>query len=129
MSSNLPLEILIAGTGSRISEEFNAPAIAVTCSALRTCYRDELRRLSHLFDFPVTVTFILLSMKDREQLKERSTIRAANEQHYMKSRMVDSQLDLLEAPTDESDVTIVDSSQPKEKMPDDVFAIIDGIYT
>ncbi|KAJ5701319.1 hypothetical protein N7488_008867 [Penicillium malachiteum] len=105
----------------------NASAIAVTCSALCTCYRDELRRLSHLFDFPVTVTFILLSMKDREGLKERSTIRAANEQHYMKSGMVDSQLDLLEAPTDESDVTIVDASQPKERMLDDVFGIFHAI--
>ena len=102
-------------------------SFSCTCSALRTCYRDELRRLSQVFDFPVTVTFILLSTQDRTQLKKRLTIRTAQEQHYMKSSMVDSQLDLLEAPTDESDVIVVDSSQAKEKMLDEVVDVVNRV--
>ncbi|KAJ6024668.1 hypothetical protein N7540_005465 [Penicillium herquei] len=135
MANNLPLQDsdrwdwLAHIRGAVMDRLLNstAPALAVTCSALRTCYRDELRRLSHLFDFPVTVTFILLATEDRKQLKERLTIRTANEEHYMKSSMVDSQLDLLEAPTDEFDVTIVDSSQSKEKMLDDVIKIVNTV--
>ncbi|OGM48883.1 NRPS-like enzyme [Aspergillus bombycis] len=104
-----------------------APAVVVTCSALRTIYRDELRRLSRLFDFPVNVTFLMLSIKDRAQLKDRLVARSAKEGHYMSSAMVDSQLDTLEGPSDsESDVISLDSDQPMEKMIQGVEDVVQG---
>lgn len=92
-----------------------APAVAVTCSALRTVYRDELRRIPQLLDFPVTVTFLMLAT-GREQLKDRIDLRSIEEDHYMKSFMVDSQIDLLELPADEQDVVVIDSGMGKEQM-------------
>lgn len=102
----------------------DTPAVAVTCSALRTVYRDELRRLSDMFDFPVTVTFLFLSLPDRQQLKDRLT---ARENHYMKSTMVDSQLDLLEDPTDEPDVLVLDASRGREEVLGDVVRAAEDI--
>ncbi|RAL12493.1 acetyl-CoA synthetase-like protein [Aspergillus homomorphus CBS 101889] len=107
-----------------------APAVAVTCSALRTVYRDELRRLSDLFDFPVTVTFVLLSVLNGEQLKERVAARSAVEAHYMQAKMVESQLHTLESPgPSESDVIVLDSSRSKEKMIQDVEETGGGILS
>ncbi|PWY88879.1 acetyl-CoA synthetase-like protein [Aspergillus sclerotioniger CBS 115572] len=81
--------------------------VAVTCSTLRTVYRDELRRLADLLDFPVTVTFLLLVVRDREELKGRMVGR---EGHYMPEGMVDSQVDLLEEPLmSEGDVITLDA--------------------
>ncbi|KAJ5664684.1 hypothetical protein N7462_011497 [Penicillium macrosclerotiorum] len=135
MASNLPLQdsdrwdwlAHIRGAVMDRLLHSEIPAVAVTCSALRTVYRDELRRLSQLFDFPVTVTFLFLSSQDREQLKQRMVARFATENHYMKSTMVDSQLDLLEDPTDEPDVFVLDSSQPREQMLDNVVDTARGI--
>ncbi|KJK62622.1 Male sterility protein [Aspergillus parasiticus SU-1] len=105
-----------------------APAVVVTCSALRTIYRDELRRLSRLFDFPVNVTFLMLSIKDRAQLKDRLIARSAKEDHYMSSAMVDSQLDTLESPSgSESDVILLDSDQPMKQMLRGVEDIVQGL--
>ncbi|GLB11781.1 putative NRPS-like protein biosynthetic cluster [Aspergillus tubingensis] len=109
-------------------QQTTAPAVAVTCSALRTVYRDELRRLSQLLDFPVTVTFLLLSADDRETLKERMVARLAKEDHYMRSTMVDSQLDILEQPTlSEGDVLTVDASQDKAQMLRQVEETVRGL--
>lgn len=109
-------------------QQTTAPAVAVTCSALRTVYRDELRRLSQLLDFPVTVTFLLLSVDDRETLKERMVARLAKEDHYMRSTMVDSQLDILEQPTlSEGDVLTVDASQDKAQMLRQVEETVRGL--
>ncbi|KAL5360888.1 hypothetical protein BJX96DRAFT_184864 [Aspergillus floccosus] len=97
----------------------DAPVLAVTCSALRTVYRDELRRLTRLLEYPVNVNFLLLEItKDnREGLRDRILARSAKEAHYMKSAMVDSQLDILERPSwAESDVVIFDASQDKERV-------------
>lgn len=105
----------------------DTPAVIVTCSALRTIYRDELRKLNQLFDFPVTVSFVLLSISDKAQLVERMNERSAIEQHYMKSFMVESQLGLLELPVDEDDVTLLDSSQSREQMLDEVVAVVQNI--
>lgn len=124
MANNLPLQdsdrwdwlAHIRGAVMDRLQHTTAPAIAVTCSALRTAYRDELRRVSQLFDFPVTVTFLMLSIEDRARLKDRMVARAAVEEHYMKSSMVDSQLDLLESSVDESDVIILDSGLSQSKM-------------
>ncbi|CAG8895324.1 unnamed protein product [Penicillium egyptiacum] len=104
-----------------------SPALAVTCSALRIVYRDELRRLSQLLDFPVTVTFLFLSVDNRQDLKDRVVARSEAEDHYMKSSMLDSQLDLMEDPTDEPDVLVLDSTQSKAKMIEDVVEVVKRI--
>ncbi|CAG8289918.1 unnamed protein product [Penicillium salamii] len=94
-----------------------APAIAVTCSALRTVYRDELRRLPQLLNFPVMVTFLYLSIENEAQLKERLISRSANEAHYMQSTMVESQLAIQEPPSNlESDVVALDATRSKEEV-------------
>ncbi|GKZ72631.1 putative NRPS-like protein biosynthetic cluster [Aspergillus niger] len=109
-------------------QQTTAPAIAVTCSALRTVYRDELRRLSQLLDFPVTVTFLLLSVHDRETLKKRMVERLAKEEHYMRSTMVDSQMDILEEPRlSEGDVIIVNAGQNKAQMLQQVEETVRGL--
>ncbi|KAJ6183713.1 hypothetical protein N7519_005014 [Penicillium mononematosum] len=137
MAKNMPLQdsdrwdwlAHIRGAVMDRLQRSDSPALAVTCSALRTVYRDELRRLSQLFDFPVTVTFLFLSVPDREDLKDRVVARSETENHYMKSSMVDSQLDLMEDPTDEPDVLVLDSTQPKAKMIEDVVDMVQGILT
>ncbi|RAK95922.1 NRPS-like enzyme [Aspergillus ibericus CBS 121593] len=102
--------------------------VAVTCSALRTVYRDELRRLSDLLDFPVAVTFLLLSIRDREQLKKRMVDRSAMEDHYMQSSMVDSQLAILEEPMlSEGDVITLDAGRDKADMLEEVKGVVQGI--
>ncbi|KAJ5739371.1 hypothetical protein N7533_012155 [Penicillium manginii] len=105
----------------------DAKAVTVTCSALRTVYRDELRRLNHLFDFPVTVSFLLLTINDKALLTERMNRRSATEQHYMKSSMVASQLDLLEIPVDEDDVVMLDSSRPRDEVLGDVVQTVQNV--
>ncbi|KAJ5344664.1 NRPS-like enzyme [Penicillium brevicompactum] len=125
MAENIPLEdndrwewiAHIRGALMDRLQHSTAPAIAVTCSALRTVYRDELRRLPQLLDFPVMVTFLRLSIADEAQLKERLVTRSANESHYMHSTMVESQLAIQEAPSMlESDVITVDATQSKTKV-------------
>ncbi|KAJ5105844.1 hypothetical protein NUU61_003191 [Penicillium alfredii] len=49
---------------------------------------------------------------------------SAAEQHYMKSSMVDSQLDLLEDPVDETDFVVLDSSQSRENMLESVVQTV-----
>lgn len=135
MANNIPLQDCdrwdwlahIRGAVMDRVQHSTAPAIAVTCSALRTVYRDELRRVSQLFDFPVTVTFVMLSIQDRTQLKDRMIARSAAEQHYMTSAMVDSQLDLLEDPIDESDVIVLDSRQSRDKMLEALIEAVRGV--
>ncbi|KAJ5528079.1 hypothetical protein N7513_012238 [Penicillium frequentans] len=104
----------------------SAPAVAVTCSALRTVYRDELRRLLQLLDLPVTITFVLLHVGDKSVLKDRVVEREADG-HYMKSAMVDSQVELLEMPSDEGDVVVVDSGVGKEEMLENVVRVVQNV--
>jgi len=85
MANNLPLEDsdrwewLAHIRGAVMDRLLNSPtpAVAVTCSALRTAYRDELRRLGQLLDIPVTVTLLLLSIRDKALLKRRVAERDA----------------------------------------------------
>lgn len=135
MANNLPLQdsdrwdwfAHIRGAVMDRLQHSTAPAIVVTCSALRTAYRDELRRLSQLLEFPVTVTFLMLSVEDGALLKDRMVSRAAVEEHYMKSSMVDSQLDLLECPVDESDVIFLDSSRTQDEIIEEVLEAVRDI--
>jgi carbohydrate kinase (thermoresistant glucokinase family) len=132
MVNNLPLEDsdrcewLAHIRGAVMDRLLNSstPAVAVTCSALRTAYRDELRRLGQLLNFPITVTFLLLSIQDEAHLKMRMAKRRAAGLSYMKCLMVDSQLELLEEPVDENDVILIDSSQEKENVLDIVVETV-----
>ncbi|KAK1141640.1 putative NRPS-like protein biosynthetic cluster [Aspergillus melleus] len=112
----------------QLQQHCDLPGLVVTCSALRTVYRDHLRRLSELFDFPVGVTFVLLDIQNKEKLEDRLVARSEGEGHYMASAMVDSQLNLLEEPDmSEGDVIRVDSSQGKWDMLRDVEETVKGI--
>ncbi|PLB52351.1 acetyl-CoA synthetase-like protein [Aspergillus steynii IBT 23096] len=112
----------------RLQQHRDIPGLVVTCSALRTVYRDRLRRLSELFDFPVGVTFLLLDIHDKEKLEDRLVARSEGEGHYMAASMVDSQLELLEEPDmSEGDIIRVNSSQGKWDMLRDVEARANSI--
>jgi carbohydrate kinase (thermoresistant glucokinase family) len=70
---------------------WKAPAVLVTCSALKATYRDELRKLNELAG--IKTVFLLLATEDKDGLKDRVSRR---EGHYMDSSMVDSQLAVFE---------------------------------
>lgn len=110
----------IASTGAR--------GAIVTCSALRTTYRDELRKLSELFkdDVNVIIRFIFLDTgDDSDALVQRLQRRQG---HYMKPGMVKSQIEILEQPTEsESDIVPVDAKQSKEEVLREVEEIIRDI--
>lgn len=92
----------------------NAPAVLVTCSALRVAYRDELRKITSEGDFDVR---FLLLLGDEGVLKQRTTIRHEQEGHYMKAEMVPGQLALLEAPEEgEVDIVPIDSQKDKGEV-------------
>ncbi|KAL2814280.1 hypothetical protein BJX63DRAFT_392630 [Aspergillus granulosus] len=104
-------------------------AVVVTCSALKKIYRDQLRSLAYLLEFPVNVTFIHLSVgkEGRGELKERLLVRSKEEGHYMEQGMVDSQLAVLESPKDEGDVVVVDAIRGKEEVLEEVDGIVKGV--
>lgn len=89
----------------------SVPAMAVTCSALRTDDRDELHRLEQLLDIPVAVTFLSLSSSDEGLVKEGLAERDITEMHHMESSTIGSQLGLLEHPVHESDAILVESNE------------------
>ncbi|KAL2861787.1 hypothetical protein BJX68DRAFT_251638 [Aspergillus pseudodeflectus] len=104
-------------------------AVVVTCSALREVYRDQLRSLAYLLEFPVNVTFIHLSVgkEAKSELKGRLLARSREEGHYMEQGMVDSQLEVLEIPEGEGDVVTVDAVRGKDEVLAEVEGIIRGI--
>ena len=102
-----------------------SPAVLVTCSALKTSYRDELRKLHDIAN--IHTVFIMLSTTDGDDLRQRLSLR---KDHYMGSSMVASQLDILEAPRDhEIDTVIVDANQGMIDMLTDVEDVIDIILS
>ena len=103
-------------------ERTRAPVVVLTCSALRTTYRDELRKLN--CPGKVKVHFLLLS-GDGEELKRRTAIRHETEGHYMKPSMVDSQLTILEAPGEqETDVIPIETDKGREDVIAEVVEIV-----
>ncbi|EAW13286.1 NAD-binding domain 4 protein [Aspergillus clavatus NRRL 1] len=107
-----------------------APGIVVTCSALRTVYRDQLRHLSRLFDEPVQVVFLMLSIRDGKQLQDRLEKRSTDEGHYMSSTMVPSQLQVFEDPDPlETDVIVVNAARPKEVVLENVMDVVNEILS
>jgi carbohydrate kinase (thermoresistant glucokinase family) len=100
-----------------------APAVLVTCSALRNIYRQELRALQELAG--VRTAFIMLETDSRDELKTRLTERQG---HYMAPGMVDAQVDLLEsAGEDEIDVVPVNSRQALEEVVGECQSIVTAL--
>lgn len=96
-------------------------AVVVTCSALKSAYRDALRKLNESGSYDVR--FLLLS-SDKGTLEGRMRHR---EGHYMKAEMVDSQLSLLEkAREDETDVTLIDSDRAVDDVVKEALEVIRG---
>ena len=97
-----------------------APAVVVTCSALKGIYRDELRALKTIAGF--RTAFIMLEIGDRQELRVRLEERKG---HYMGSAMVDAQVDALEAAReDEIDVVPVDASRSPEQVKEECWSIV-----
>lgn len=100
-----------------------APAILVTCSALRSIYRQELRTLQDIAG--VKTLFIMLETSCREELKSRLTGR---QDHYMALAMVDAQVDLPETAEDgEIDVLPMDATRPIHEVIEDCRGIFADI--
>ena len=99
-----------------------APVVVMTCSALRTVYRDELRKLNSAGK--VKVHFLLL-LGDERELKRRTEVRQETEGHYMKAEMVDSQLQLLEAAEEqESDVVPLETDMGRAEVSAEVLEVV-----
>lgn len=81
----------------------------VSCSALRRCYREQLRRAAH------DVRFVYLRVS-RDELQQRLNQR----RHFMSVALLDSQLRTLEEPHDESDVLTVEGSHAIDQIVADV---------
>jgi carbohydrate kinase (thermoresistant glucokinase family) len=100
-----------------------APGVLVTCSALRSIYRQELRALQELAG--VRTVFIMLETDSREELKTRL---AERQGHYMAPAMVDAQVDLLEsAGDDEIDVVPVNSRQVMDQVVGECQSIVTAV--
>jgi carbohydrate kinase (thermoresistant glucokinase family) len=97
-----------------------APAVFVTCSALRGIYRDELRSLEAIAGF--RISFLMLETDNRNELKSRL---AERQGHYMSPAMVDAQVEMLEMPRmEESDMVLIDASRRVEENLDECEDIV-----
>jgi carbohydrate kinase (thermoresistant glucokinase family) len=102
-----------------------APAVLVTCSALKSSYRHELRALQEIVG--LRTVFIMLETDNRGELKSRL---AQRQGHYMAPEMVDKQVDLLEAALDdETDVVPVDAAQSAEEVALECEGILQGVIS
>ncbi|KAK5166578.1 uncharacterized protein LTR77_008121 [Saxophila tyrrhenica] len=97
-----------------------APAVVVTCSALRSAYRDELRTLEEVAG--IKTLFVMLQTDRNGELKARM---AKREGHYMDPVMVDAQVSLLEeAKQYEVDVLSIDAAREPRAVRDEVEGLI-----
>jgi gluconokinase len=84
--------------------------VVVTCSALKSKYRDVIRVAA--YTYPARIHFIYLRA-DKETLMQRVGQRQG---HYMKSDMVQSQLEMLEEPDSEWDALAIDCAASPEEV-------------
>lgn len=75
--------------------EQGAAVVVLTCSALKSKYRDVIR-IASINEHSVQVHFLFLTA-DKDTLIDRVSKRSANTNHFMGAKMVDSQLHDLEA--------------------------------
>ena len=91
----------------RSLNETHTSGVVVTCSALKTKYRDVVRVAAY-YHRNISVHFLYLDAKVEVLLQRVS----ARKGHYMGENMVQSQFEILERPTEEEmDVCFVDVSQ------------------
>lgn len=103
--------------------ETGAQGVVLTCSALKRKYRDIIR-IIRLEDESLNVMFIYLRV-DPETLLHRLQSRTG---HYMKSAMIQSQLEALEEPyPQEKDVFTVGVDGSISDTQDAAIALIDEI--
>lgn len=103
------------------SNNFHPPAgVVVACSALKQKYRDVMRVAA--YGSPsVQIHFIYLKLTE-EVLMQRVSQRQA---HYMKSDMVQSQLQALEEPKGEWDAITINVEGSQDQVQQRVF---DAVY-
>ena len=91
--------------------EQNARSIVpiIACSALKRSYRDKLRTAAD------EVFFIHLS-GSRDLIEERIDGRSEDTDHFMKSSMLDSQLDALDDPEEEQGTITLDVINPPDEL-------------
>lgn len=107
---NAAIEALAPSEDDRRSTR-SPNGVIVACSALKRKYRDVMRIAS--YGAPsVHIHFIYLKLPE-SALIQRVTQRS---EHYMKSGMVHSQLQVLEDPQDEWDALTVDVDGPPEEV-------------
>jgi len=109
--------------------------VVVACSALRRAYRDLLRGLSDAHvegdvapheevspDDPKLDTYFVFINGPRDLLFERMT---ARKNHFMKGKMLDSQIATLEDPTGEDGVVPI---RLEDSVEDQLNAALDGLH-
>ncbi|KAL6822067.1 acetyl-CoA synthetase-like protein [Trichoderma sp. SZMC 28015] len=95
-------------------------SVVISCSALKEAYRDQIRH--HMTAHEVKVVFISLEA-DREVLVKRLQERKG---HYMGEALVDSQIDLYEAPSSkEYDIVSVDAGNDEKTVLETVHWLLE----
>ncbi|TGO13434.1 hypothetical protein BPAE_0739g00020 [Botrytis paeoniae] len=93
--------------------------VIVSCSALKKIYRDKLRSTAKA---DVETIFILLQVDGERQLRERMDHRV---DHYMGSRMIGGQIQILENPeVDEEDTLPVDATKTLAEVLTEVVEVL-----
>ncbi|GMF73781.1 unnamed protein product [Aspergillus oryzae] len=102
------------------ANNFHPPSgVVVACSALKQKYRDVMRVAA--YGTPsVQIHFVYLKL-DENALLQRV---AARQAHYMKSTMVQSQLQDLEEPKGEWDALTIDAHVPQEQVMREVLEAV-----
>ncbi|KAE8358049.1 P-loop containing nucleoside triphosphate hydrolase protein [Aspergillus caelatus] len=102
------------------ANNFHPPSgVVVACSALKQKYRDVMRVAA--YGSPsVQIHFVYLKL-DENALLQRV---AARQAHYMKSTMVQSQLQDLEEPQGEWDALTIDAHVPQEQVMREVLEAV-----
>ncbi|KAF7178120.1 hypothetical protein CNMCM7691_006785 [Aspergillus felis] len=103
------------------ANNFHPPSgVVVACSALKQKYRDVMRVAA--YGSPsVQIHFIYLKL-DKDVLIER--VKQRDPSHYMKSGMVNSQLQALEEPQGEWDALTVNADGPREEVQKTVLQLV-----
>jgi len=106
-----------AGWLATLADELShAGAVVLSCSALKRCYRDQLRQAAP------GLRFVFMDLS-RGEAQRRVAARGAA--HFFHAGLVDNQFDTLERPDGELGVLRVDATAPLPHLLADVSAWID----
>lgn len=98
--------------------EAEGKTVMLACSALKREHRDYLRE-------KLSLKIIFLDVSEQE-LKERSAWRKENEGHFVDPRLIESQLDTLERPTEDEDPAFVPTGLSKGQSMRHVVGVVKG---